>query len=153
MSRGLYPLLLMLAMTWYRQASAVGLGDIRVESSLNEPLSAQIDIVGASAEELVDLTASVASRETFQRYGADRPEFLSSANFKVTRDLKGRPILAVHSDEAFTDPMVCLLVVLRWQHGEVIREYSLLLDPAAGKADTHRATEMAAARPDDAPQP
>src|SRR5277367_577903 len=106
MSRGLYPFMVTLALALPGGAGAVGLGEIRVASALNEPLSAQIDIVGASEAELVDLRAVVASREIFQQYGADRPAFLSSTQFTVSRDPRGRPILAVHSDQPFTDPLV-----------------------------------------------
>jgi pilus assembly protein FimV len=120
----------MLAMSLPGAAKALGLGDIRVDSALNEPLSAQIDIVGATREELVELTAKVANREMFQRYGADRPSFLSTATFKVGLDSQGRPVLNVRSAEAFTDPVINFLVDLRWGKGELIREYSLLLDPA-----------------------
>ncbi|HWS68913.1 MAG TPA: FimV/HubP family polar landmark protein [Steroidobacteraceae bacterium] len=130
MSRGPYPILLILAMSLPGAAKALGLGDIRVDSALNEPLSAQIDIVGATREELVELTAKVANREMFQRYGADRPSFLATATFKVGLDSQGRPVLNVRSAEAFTDPVINFLVDLRWGKGELIREYSLLLDPA-----------------------
>jgi pilus assembly protein FimV len=130
MSRGPYPILLMLAMSLPGAVRALGLGDIRVDSALNEPLSAQIDIVGATRDELVELTAKVANREMFQRYGADRPSFLATATFKVGLDSEGRPVLNVRSAEAFTDPVINFLVDLRWGKGELIREYSLLLDPA-----------------------
>lgn len=130
MSRGPYPILLMLAMSLPGAAKSLGLGDIRVDSALNEPLSAQIDIVGATRDELVALTAKVANREIFQRFGADRPSFLASATFKVGLDSQGRPVLNVRSAEAFTDPVINFLVDLRWGKGELIREYSLLLDPA-----------------------
>jgi FimV-like protein len=120
----------MLAMSLPGAVKALGLGDIRVDSALNEPLSAQIDIVGATREELVELTAKVANREMFQRYGADRPSFLATATFKVGLDSEGRPVLNVRSAEAFTDPVINFLVDLRWGKGELIREYSLLLDPA-----------------------
>ncbi len=130
MSRGPYPILLMLAMSLPGAARALGLGDIRIDSALNEPLSAQIDIVGATRDELIALTAKVANREVFQHYGADRPAFLASATFKVGMDSQGRPVLNVRSAEPFTDPVINFLVDLRWNNGELIREYSLLLDPA-----------------------
>ena len=98
MPRGLYRSLLILALSLPGAAGALGLGDIRVDSALNEPLSAQIDIVGATDEELIALRAAVASRETFQRYGAERAAFLSTASFKVTRAADGQAILTVHSD-------------------------------------------------------
>ena len=48
MSRGLYPLSLTLAISLPGIAGALGLGDIHVDSALNEPLSAEIQIVGAT---------------------------------------------------------------------------------------------------------
>jgi pilus assembly protein FimV len=129
MSRRPYPIMLMLAMALPGAVRALGLGDIRIGSGLNEPLSAQIDIVGATRDELAALTASVANREIFQRYGADRPAFLASATFKVGLDAEGRPVLNVRSGEAFTDPLVSFLVDLRWGKNQIVREYSLLLDP------------------------
>jgi FimV-like protein len=120
----------MLAMSLPSAARALGLGELRVDSALNEPLSAQIDIVGATRDELMALTAKVAAREVFQRYGADRPSFLASATFKVGLDARGRPVLNVRSGEAFTDPVINFLVELRWSNGQLVREYSLLLDPA-----------------------
>src|SRR6185437_8452295 len=148
MSSGKNPLMLMMALTMPGAAHALGLGDIHVDSALNERLVAQIDIVGATALELSDLRASVANRETFLRYGVDRPAFLTSAVFKVTEDSRGRPVLSVRSTEAFNEPVVNFLVDLHWQNGELVRQYTLLLDPAefaarTRAADAKRATEAA----------
>jgi pilus assembly protein FimV len=141
MSRGPYPIVLILAMSLPGAARALGLGDIHVDSALNEPLSAQIDIVGATRDELIALTANVANREIFQRYGADRPAFLSSATFKVGLNAQGHPVLNIRSTDAFTDPLISFLVDLRWGRNEVVREYSLLLDPA-GFASPRRSPEI-----------
>jgi len=130
MLRRLYPSLLALAMSLPGSADALGLGDIRVESALNEPLSAQIDIVGATDQELIELRAEVANQQTFLRYGAERAAFLSTASFKVTRGADGRAVLTVRTEQAATDPLLTLLVDLSWGRGELIKEYSLLLDPA-----------------------
>jgi pilus assembly protein FimV len=141
MSRGQNPLVLMMALSLPGAAHALGLGEIHVNSGLNEPLAADIEILGATAEELSSLTASVANRDTFLRFRAERPAFLASATFKVSYDVKGKPVLVIRSTESFTEPVVNLLVDLRWRSGEVIRQYSLLLDPAGFPA----ATQMAAA--------
>src|SRR5258708_36952844 len=141
MSRGQNPLVLMMALSLPGAAHALGLGEIHVNSALNEPLAADIEILGATAEELSSLTVSVANRDTFLRFGAERPAFLRSATFKVSHDVKGKPVLVIRSTDSFTEPVVNLLVDLRWHNGEVIRQYSLLLDPAGFPA----ATQMAAA--------
>jgi pilus assembly protein FimV len=59
-------------------AMGLGLGEIRLGSSLNEPLSAEIDLVAATPEELAALKAELASSEVFQRYGLERPAYLST---------------------------------------------------------------------------
>ena len=141
MSRGQNPLVLMMALSLPGAAHALGLGEIHVNSALNEPLAADIEILGATAEELSSLTASVANRDTFLRFRAERPAFLASATFKVSHDVKGKPVLLIRSTDSFTEPVVNLLVDLRWHNGEVIRQYSLLLDPAGFPA----ATRVAAA--------
>jgi pilus assembly protein FimV len=131
-------LMLMMALAMPGAAQALGLGDIHVDSALNEHLAAEIDLVGATALDLIDLRAAVANREIFLRYGVDRPAFLSSTTFKVAQDSRGRPVLAVRSTESFTEPLVNLLVELRWGKGDLIREYTLLLDPP-GFASSNRA--------------
>jgi len=143
MSRGKNPLVWMMALSLPGAAHALGLGEIHVNSALNEPLAADIEILGATAEELSSLTASVANKDTFLRFGAERPAFLASTTFRVSHDVSGKPVLAIRSTDSFTDPLVNLLVDLRWHNGEVIRQYSLLLDPAGFPA----ATQVAAAVP------
>jgi pilus assembly protein FimV len=110
-------------------AEALGLGEIHVNSGLNEPLAADIDILGATAEELSGITASIADRETFESFDVDRPAFLSSVAFKVARDSRGRAVLAIRSTDACTEPLLNMLVDIRWRGGELIRQYALLLDP------------------------
>ena len=148
MSNGKNPLMLMMALTMPGAVNALGLGDIHVDSALNERLAAEIDIVGATPLDLTDLRAAVANRETFLRYGADRPSFLSSATFKVTQDAQGRPVLSVRSTEAFTEPFVNFLVDLRWHNSELVRQYTLLLDPAGfGSAKIAPTVARAAEKP------
>src|ERR1700691_5534602 len=151
MSRGQKPLLLMMALSMPGTGHALGLGDIHVNSKLNEPLAAEIDIVGATADELPGLRASLANRETFQRFGFEWPAFLSSTTFKVTHNGQGQPVLMVRSSDSFTDPLVNILVDLNWGNGDVVREYPVLLAPAgcgpngAGAATAATVTEAAPA--------
>jgi len=138
-------LILMLAFALPGAAQALGLGEIHVDSAFNEPLAAEIDIVGATAEDLAGITASIADRETFLRFGVDRPAFLSTAAFKITRDSKGQPVLTIRSTDAFSEPLVDMLIDLRWHNGELIRQYTLLLDPPSFPS----ATRVAEAVPSD----
>jgi len=61
---------------WPSSSWALGLGEIHLNSALNEPMNAEIDLIAATPEELTALRASLANRDAFTRYGIDRPPFL-----------------------------------------------------------------------------
>jgi pilus assembly protein FimV len=129
MSHGKTALTLMMALALPGAAQALGLGEIHLDSALNEPLAANIDIVGATAEDLEGITASIANRETFEHFDVDRLAFLSTVVFKIAHDSRGRAVLAIRSTEACTEPLLNMLVDVRWRGGELVRQYTLLLDP------------------------
>jgi FimV-like protein len=108
---------------------ALGLGDIHVQSALHEPLTAQIDLIDATPADLASLSAEIAAAELFQRYSLERPSFLSSTALRVIQDNQGRPALALRSTAAFTEPVVTFLVAVHGPGGELVREYTVLLDP------------------------
>jgi pilus assembly protein FimV len=110
-------------------ALPLGMGEIRLSSALNEPLSAEIDLVAATPEELGALQAQLATREMFERYGLDRPAYLDSLEFRVGRGQDGRSVLLVRSREAIAEPFVSFLVDVSWPRGRLLREYTVLLDP------------------------
>lgn len=111
---------------WAGAAHALGLGDIRMRSALNEPLDAEIVLLSPTPEELRNLDVELASAQTFRRYGIDRPQFLTGLRFEV--DL-GRGVVSVSSSEPITEPFVTLLVQATWPRGSLLREYTVLLDP------------------------
>lgn len=112
------------------QAFALGLGEIRLDSALNEPIRAQIELLSATPEELDNLTVQLASADLFDRYGLDRPGFLQSMNFRVMRSggTDGN-FIAVTSTQPITEPFLTFLVEASWQRGRLLREYTVLLDP------------------------
>src|ERR1700761_1470264 len=108
---------------------ALGLGDIRLLSSLNSPLDAEIELVDVTPEELQTLKPQIASRDTFTRYGLEWPVFLSSVQVKATRTADGREVIKLKSTDTVTEPFITLLVQVNWARGSLVREYTMLLDP------------------------
>ena len=171
------PTLLTLSLAMPSASLALGLGDIRVDSALHQPLVGQIELLGATHEELGRLSAAIASEDVFERYGLERAPFVYGTTLVVGQDKQGRPVLNLRSTEKFTEPVVTLLVDLHTPNGELIREYTVFLDPpelaskpaslestsaapttrlvpapaAAQTAATIAATERAAAAPDTKP--
>jgi pilus assembly protein FimV len=110
-------------------AFALGLGDIRLLSSLNAPLNAEIELVGATPEDLGSLHAAVANHDTFARYGLDWPAFLGGISLRPEHTADGRDIIKLSSRESITEPFVTLLIEVSWARGQLVREYTVLLDP------------------------
>src|SRR5271167_2841171 len=121
--------LLSVSSLWPSLSSALGPGEIHLNSALNEPMNAEIDLIAATPDELTALHASLAGRDAFTRYGIDRPPFLSTMTFKVGKGKDGRDALLVHSTDAIPEPFVTFLVEVNWARGHLMREYTVLLDP------------------------
>jgi pilus assembly protein FimV len=108
---------------------ALGLGDIQLTSRLNAPLDAQIEVLGATPEEVAQLRVQMASRDLFSRYGLDYPNYFSGINVALTRSADGRDVIRLTSDAPITEPFATLLIEASSARERIIREYTVLFDP------------------------
>ena len=129
MRRHLPRLLLMGALLSPVTLYALGLGEIRLNSALNQPFNAEIELLSPTPEELGSLRVTMAAQDVFARYGIDRPQYLSNFEFTVSRAQDGRATIKVTSNRSVTEPYVTLLVEAAWARGRLVREYTVLLDP------------------------
>jgi pilus assembly protein FimV len=148
MSRTLLRLALLTPLILPASAFALGLGEIHLNSALNEPLNAEIELVSATPDELSSVSAALASRETFTRYGLERPILLNTVNFRATRNADGRAVLLVRSTDAMSEPFVTFLVEVNWARGHLLREYTVLLDPPVYTPGETRAAPAPVAAPE-----
>lgn len=126
-------------------AAALGMGDITLHSALNQPLNADIELVetaGLSADEII---ARLAPAEDFAKAGVERVFFYNDLRF--TPIIHGnRGVIRVVSTKPVTEPYLNFLVQLVRPNGNLLREYTVLLDPAtssAGMAATRGRTKDA----------
>ena len=138
-------ILLMSALMSPNALFALGLGEIHLNSALNQPFDADIDLVSAADEDLSALRASLASGDTFTRYGLDKPAYLADFTFRVVRGPNGQDVLKVTSPKPVTEPFVTLLVEANWPRGRLLREYTVLLDPPVYAPAARAAAEPVAA--------
>jgi pilus assembly protein FimV len=144
---------------------ALGLGDVKLNSPLNAPLDAEIELVNATPEDLATLEAKLASKDTFARYGLDWPPFMQGVTVTRDRSASGGHILRIKSTETVTEPFLTLLIEATWARGRLVREYTVLLDPpvfapnsvaaapvtAPSAADSPTAGEISRPAPQDTP--
>ena len=130
MSRRLSRISLALVILLSSEVWALGLGDIQMNSALNEPLNARIELLSATPEELDNLQLAMASADTFERYGLDRPFYLQDILFNIVRSgSAGGNYIQVHSAAPMAEPFLTFLVEASWSRGRLLREYTVFLDP------------------------
>ncbi len=132
---------------------ALSLGRLKVHSALNEPLSAEIEILSISEKELRGLTIGLAPRVEFEQAGIDRPSFLSQIKFSIAKRLDGRYFVQLRTDEPIREPFLHFLLEIEWPGSRLVREYTALIDPPLQIAGRPSGIEVPTAAPSTAPPP
>ncbi|EIK53723.1 hypothetical protein YO5_15470 [Stutzerimonas stutzeri TS44] len=117
-------------------AHALGLGEVRLQSSLNQPLVAEIELLDAKMLAPGEVVPSLASVEEFNRAGIDRQYFLTDLKFTPVLRPDGKSVIRVSSSKPVREPYLNFLVEVLWPSGRLLREYTLLLDPPLYSPET-----------------
>lgn len=110
-------------------AHALGLGEISLQSALNQPLVAEIELLDINGLGAGEIMPSLASAEDFQRAGVDRPFFLNDLRFTPVVNAQGKSVIRISSSKPVREPYLNFLVEVYWPSGRALREYTVLLDP------------------------
>ena len=108
---------------------ALGLGDLSVKSSLNQPLEAEISLLEVRDLSSIEIKSQLASPEEFSKAGIDRQFLLTGLKFTPVVDANGKSVIRVTSNKPIKEPYLNFLVEVLWPNGRLLREYTLLLDP------------------------
>jgi len=108
---------------------ALGLGEATVKSSLNQPLTAEIELVRVGELGVDEILPGLATREEFLRAKVDRVYFLSDLRFEVIENKKGNLAVVLTTTKPVREPFLNFLVEVIWPSGRLLREYALLIDP------------------------
>ena len=108
-------------------ALGLGLGEITLNSYVNEPLSAHVELLDVGALQPEDIRVRLATQEDFDRLGVDRAYFLTSIQFEVLLE-RGTPRILLTTSEVLVEPYLDFLLEARWPSGRLLREYTVLVD-------------------------
>ncbi|MDE1886681.1 MAG: hypothetical protein KGI32_00935 [Gammaproteobacteria bacterium] len=126
-------------------ANALGLGEIKLTSALNQPLSADISVVSAAPDEISSLQVKLASAAQFKQAGIPMADVLSKLQFHVVRGANGTATIHVSTTQPFREPFMDVLLDVTWDNGELIREYTVFLNPPNFESTTQAAPAPAPA--------
>lgn len=111
-------------------AQALQLGEMTLKSKLNQPLAVEIELLDVGGLTASEITPSLASSQAFVDAGVDRQAFLDDLTFTPVVNPNGRSVVRVTSSKPLPDSYVRFLLQVQWPNGRLMRDYSVLLDPA-----------------------
>lgn len=111
------------------QANALGLGDIRIKSALNEPLNAEIQLSQIRDLNPLQIRPRMAGQDEFALAGISQQRALNGVRFQVKVNPNGTGVIELTSREPVKEPFLNFLVEVNWPSGRLVREYTVLLDP------------------------
>jgi len=109
---------------------ALSVGKMNIDSYLGEPLDISINVNSVSKSELSTLEVSLASPALFTQAGIQYPD--DAKNIRVELDTSNQDAakILVTSTNSISDPFVHLLLKISWSGGNMLREYTALIDPS-----------------------
>jgi len=136
---------------------AVGLGELTVQSYLNEPLRVEVMLIDVESIKISDLRVELASEDEFQRVGAERVFWLTQLRFEV-RDQGTEKRILLTTEAPLREPYLDFVMALRWPQGRLLRDYTALIDlpPTTtlnGDSGTRSPLDHASQVSDEAPEP
>ena len=121
--------LLGVSLFWSVEAPGLGLGDIELNSYLNQPLSAEITLLSVDPNEVDQITIKLADQAAYDAAGIERFNLLEDLIFTVQQDAEGNVEILVSTKANIKEPFLDFIVDVSWPSGQVMRQYTLLLDP------------------------
>jgi pilus assembly protein FimV len=122
---------------WHSTNSlALGLGELTLDSFLNEPLKATVDLLDTDGLHVEEIRVRLATRGDFDRLGVERSYFLTGIKFEVEMDGSHRGRIILSSDDPVLEPYLDFIIEARWPAGRLLREYTVLVDPPVFKQST-----------------
>ena len=119
---------------------SLGMGKMQVNSALDEPLNATIDIIANSDESVEQISARLASSDDYKKVGLDKS--FVPANIMVSVDEDNPYQINLSSNGPISEPIVSLLLDVKWANGRILREFTLLLDPPSYQASASGSVSM-----------
>jgi len=112
-----------------QSASAVGVGDITVNSKLGQPISADIKLFTSPSDKVGSIKAKLAPAELYKRTSLDMTK-ARLLKFEVIKTDSGDVKISVTTTKTYNEPTLDFIIHIIWDDGSIMKQYSLLIDPA-----------------------
>lgn len=111
-------------------AWALTLGRISAESTVGQPLLAQIEVAQISAEQAASLEIALASPEGFAAANMRLNPILNGLRTTlIASDTPGQATIRLETSAPVAEPFLDMALEFRWAGGLLVQTYTLLLNP------------------------
>ncbi|NKN33248.1 FimV family protein [Marichromatium bheemlicum] len=110
-------------------ASALGLGSLQTYSALNQPFRGEIALIDVNPDTLDTVRVELAPSAVFDRAGLERYHYLTELEFTPGLSARGEPVVQITSQDPVREPYLDFLIQATWPDGQLVRGYTVLLDP------------------------
>ncbi len=119
---------------------ALTLGKFQVQSSIGEPLRAEVEITQFTPDELRGLQAQLASPASFRQAGMEFNAALSGMVTRIENRHDGRPVIVLSGRSPVQDSFIDLILEAQWSAGRTVKNYAMLLNSASPSATGRQAS-------------
>jgi pilus assembly protein FimV len=116
-------------------AYPLGVGELKLNSALNESLHAEISLVLSANEDINNVSIAIASPEKFDEAGISWHYFLSGIRFNKVSKGNNKYIIELSSNDIVQEPFLDFLLEVKWPNGNVFKSFTVLVDPATDNQD------------------
>lgn len=126
------------------EAAAIGVGEIHLQSFLGAPLQAEVPLNHLGELSADQLKVQVGSQNDYSALGVEYTYLHSQ--LKIEPFVKnGQGYVRISTREPVSEPYLNFVLSLRWPQGQLVREFTVLLDPPAQSAVAVAAAQPASA--------
>ena len=133
---------LLVALLSFVAGSAWGLsvGKATVQSSLGQGLRAEVEVSSATDVEADSLTADLAPLQAYAASNLDVSPALNGLKVSVQRQAGGNAVIRIIGEQPINEPVLQVLLDVRWSTGKMVRGFTLFIDPPATPEKTKTET-------------
>jgi pilus assembly protein FimV len=111
-------------------AWALTLGRLSAQSAVGQPLVAQLEVIQISTEQAASLEVSLAEADRFAAANMTLSPVLNGLRVRFApSEAPGRASIKLETTLPVNEPFLDIALHFRWSGGELLRTYTVLLDP------------------------
>lgn len=128
--------------------------NIKVHSSLNQPLIADIPVTHIEREAFMRMNVALAPVDDFDKMGLTMRPLYQQLRFTKAMNRQGEWIVRITSSQPVQDPILSFLVKFNFGQSAIIRQFTLFLDPpGSGQKTNAKEIAVVSVRPKPAAKP